>query len=215
MEEWAGYCLAVRIAAIGDSIVNADRSLAWWIAEATGGSLVRVSQGGATATAVVGQLERLDGRYDLAVLTVGTNDVLVGTPAESFRQSLDTILAGLLEQADRVVVPTIPESLASFPGGRRILRERVAAVNAVLRELADVTLVPGDVELSVDRVHPTVRGQRELAVRALGELGLPSELPPAPHEGIAGSTVQTAAVLAAKSLLRRYRAAAEGRRSRP
>lgn len=195
--------------AVGDSIVNADRSLAYWVSEAMGRTLDRVSVGGSTSGAALEQLDRIEGRYPLAVLTVGTNDVLAHVAADTFAANLAALSDGLSQRADVVVMPTLPLALASFLGSRRVLRERVLVANSVIEAQEAVTVVRGDdltlaAHLSSDRVHPTVAGHRLLAERVLTALGadpLPSAL--LTIERTARSTRQVRRLLATKALLQR------------
>lgn len=160
----------------GDSIINADRSWAYWLAQATGEPLERVSVGGQTSTEALPQLDRIAGRYGLACLTIGTNDALRDWSPDRFEQNVKTLIAGLREHAEQVAVQTVPESLAYFPGVGREIRRRVVVANEILRA-ADAVIVEGAdlrgrATMSPDRIHPNVAGQVLMADRAAEALDI-------------------------------------------
>jgi len=178
----------VTLVAVGDSIVHADDSWPAWLARAIGAPLRRVSANGARADDVLEQLPELTGgRYAVACLSVGTNDVLFDWDAAVFARRLAEVAAALLASADSVVVPTVSRSLGRFPGGGEELGRRVAEVNGVLRA-SGLTVISGE-DLrgprlhQADRIHPTLEGQLLLADRAAAALGVtpvPSSLAAAP-----------------------------------
>lgn len=179
------------IVAVGDSIINADKSWGYWLAQATGMELTRYSVGGSTSTQALPQLDAVDRHYRLAVVTIGTNDVLFDWEPARFEANVTRIFDALTATADRVLVQTVPVSLSRFPGSGRTIQRRVEAANAILVSVAGhvarVSVVDGsDLRghrlMSVDRVHPSVLGQLVLADRAARALDLtvvPSNL----HDG--------------------------------
>lgn len=177
----------MTLIAVGDSLINADRSWAYWLARTVDETLERVSIGGATSSSVIDQLPALAGRrFGVACLTVGTNDVLFDWSPGVFEDNLKTIVAGLHECADRVVTQTIPLSLGYFPGSGLEIRRRVTVANEILRSSDTLVVQGSDLRgsrtLSPDRVHPSVVGQLVLADRAADLLGItppPSSL----HDG--------------------------------
>lgn len=179
------------IVAVGDSIINADKSWGHWLALATGMDLTRFSVGGSTSTQALGQLASVDQHYRLAVVTIGTNDVLFDWEPARFEANVTSILDALTATADRVLVQTVPVSLSRFPGSGRSIQRRVEAANAILARVAgriarvavvDGSDLSGSSLMSVDRVHPSVLGQLVLADRAARALGLPV-VPSALHDG--------------------------------
>lgn len=178
------------IVAVGDSIINADKSWGYWLALATGWELRRLSVGGATSRHALAQLEAVEGRYALGLVTVGTNDVLFDWEPGQFEANLKTILAALTGACDRVLVQTVPLALSRFPGGGSVIRRRVEAANAILADVAaaqcvmvvDGSDLRGHKLMSVDRVHPSLLGQTTLADKAAEVLGLPV-VPSSLHDG--------------------------------
>lgn len=160
----------------GDSIINADRSWGYWLSQATGHSLDRVSVGGSTSTEALPQIARIDGRYELACLTVGTNDALRDWSPEKFERNVAELVAGLRSHAEQVIAQTIPTSLAYYPGVGREVRRRVEAANEIIRSAGVLVTEGADLRgmplMSPDRIHPAVAGQVLLADRAAEQLGI-------------------------------------------
>lgn len=205
----------MSLVAVGDSLVHTEDSWPAWLARAMGQDLRRVSAGGARSDDVLAQLPALAGeRYDVACLSVGTNDVLFDWDAAVFEERLGRIVAALQDCADRVVTSTVSLSLARFPGGGPEYRRRVGEANRALCATG-VTVVAGDDLhgprlLQPDRIHPTRDGQLLLADRAAAALGVtraPSSLAGSPgstdrwvyHRTAAGQAPRRAV----KRLLRR------------
>ena len=179
------------VVAVGDSLVNADRSWAHWLSRAMGEPLQRVSMDGSLSTDVVrDQLPLLAGHeYAVACLTVGTNDVLFEWDAEAFADNLATIVDATTASAERVVVQTISLGLASFPGSATEFRRRVRQANSVIHGCGALVLAADDLRgprhLIADRIHPSLAGQLVLADRAAEVLGVtppPSSLYDGPLE---------------------------------
>lgn len=179
------------IVAIGDSIINADKSWGYWLAQATGMELVRHSVGGSTSTQALPQLDAVAQHYRLAVVTIGTNDILFDWEPAGFEANVTRILEALTVTADRVLIQTVPVSLARFPGSGRAVQRRVVSANSVIEAVAgrfdrvdvvDGSDLRGHRLMSVDRVHPSLLGQITLADRAAAVLGLPV-VPSTLHDG--------------------------------
>ena len=172
------------IVAMGDSIVAADDSWAYWLSRAMELPLRNVAAGGSLSDDVVGQLPRLAGRkYAVACLSVGTNDILFDWDAVRFSRNVATIVAAVEGSADKLVVPTISLGLAGFPGTGADFRQRAGQANSILERSGAVVFSGSDLQgprtMSPDRIHPTVAGQLILADRAAKALGvapLPSDL---------------------------------------
>ena len=152
------------IVAIGDSLINADRSWAYWLGLALGQPLHRVSVDGSLSRDVVDQLPPLAGqRYAVACLSVGGNDVMFGWDADEFADNLATIVAAATASAERVVVQTISLGLASFPGSAAAFRRDARQANSIIRECGALVLAGDDLRgprhLGADRIHPTLAGQ--------------------------------------------------------
>jgi hypothetical protein len=165
------------VVAVGDSLVNADRSWAYWLSRAMGEQLHRVSIDGSLSRDVLDQLPQLGAhQYVVACLTVGTNDILFDWDADAFADNVSTIVAAAAETAERVVTPTISLGLAAFPGSGSEFRRRVRQANVILGESGALVFSGSDVRgprlMSADRIHPTVAGQLVLADRAAELLGV-------------------------------------------
>lgn len=167
----------MTLVAVGDSIVHAADSWPDWLARAMGQELRRLSANGARSDDVLAQLAGLEGeRYDVACLSVGTNDVLFDWDAEGFAARLATIVPALQARSDRVITPTVSESLARFAGAGAELRNRVREANAALGACGATVIAGHDLRgarlLQPDRIHPTAEGQLLLADRAAAVLGV-------------------------------------------
>jgi hypothetical protein len=165
------------IVAIGDSLINADRSWAHWLGLAMGQPLHRVSVDGALSRDVVDQLPPLAGeQYAVACLSVGGNDVMFEWDADEFADNLATIVAAATASAERVVVQTISLGLASFPGSAAAFRRHAQHANSIIRGCGALVLAGDDLRgprhLVADRIHPTLAGQLVLADRAAAVLGV-------------------------------------------
>ncbi|MEV6274936.1 SGNH/GDSL hydrolase family protein [Nocardia sp. NPDC051832] len=142
--------------------------------------------GATSAQVLTGQLQRvLDFRPDLVHLTCGGNDLfLPGGNIADLRANLDTMFAALTETGAQVTTFTVSdvwevERMAPM----RPMRERMAQLNTILREVAaryDVLLVEfwehplrlREDLMSADLIHFSTSGHAVVAtemVRALGE----------------------------------------------
>ena len=127
---------------------------------------------------------------DLALICIGTNDVLRGDfSPEEIKESLRTVVTSLNSLECLVVFLLLPDPIRNSPGPlslRRILHRRVTIVNKILREFCREGLalsvetwhMPFKRELwHVDRMHPSPLGHQVIAnhVRETIELPLKSE----------------------------------------
>lgn len=175
------------LVALGDSITNGHgepalgvpmQSWAQWLAEALGLPFTKLARDAALARDVLAQqVPRLDGPYDVACLYVGVNDArsLQWDPV-AYERALRASVAALAACSERLLLCTLPTDLgrpraAPKPHAASAIVRAVAAENgAVLAELDDLAGPPW---LLPDAVHPTARGQLEIADRAARALGAP------------------------------------------
>lgn len=169
------------IVALGDSITVGEgepllgvamQSWAAWVAEAFDVPFHKLARNGATAREVLDELApRMHGRYDVALVYAGVNDVR-GEPwdAEAYRRTMDALVARASTHADRVVLATLPADLgrpscAPKPSRASALLRDVAAVHGAL--VLDLSDFGGRRMVLPDVVHPTAPGQVELAARTV------------------------------------------------
>jgi lysophospholipase L1-like esterase len=174
------------LVALGDSITNGEgqpmlgvrcQSWALWLASALELPYTCLARNGAVAAqARDEQLPRLRGRYDLACVYLGVNDVRnPGFELDPYVAALDAVLEGAAGAAERVLVATIPLDL----GRPAAPRERIAAADAAIERLAgghgasvlDLRELAGWRLVLPDAVHLTALGQLQVGVLAAGALG--------------------------------------------
>jgi hypothetical protein len=176
------------LVALGDSITNGHgepalgvtmQSWAQWLAEALGLPFTKLARDGALARDVLAeQVPRLDGPYDVGCLYAGVNDARsVAWDAGAYEQALGASAAALAACSERVLLCTLPADLGR-PRAAPKPRAASAIVRAVAREhgaaVADLDDLAGPPWLLPDAVHPTARGQLEIADRAARALGAPT-----------------------------------------
>ena len=186
------------LVALGDSITNGHgepalgvtmQSWAQWVAEVLGLPFTKLARDGARARDVVAeQVPRLHGPYDVACLYVGVNDARsIDWDAGAYGEALRATSLALAACSERLLLCTLPADLGrprAAPKPRAasaIVRAVAAEHDAALVELDDLAGPPW---LLPDAVHPTARGQLEMAdraARALGSPARPSELAGAPR----------------------------------
>ena len=181
------------LVALGDSITNGHgepalgvhpQSWAQWLAEVLDLPFTKLAVDGAqTADVLRAQVPRLRGPYDVACVYAGVNDVRgLDFDAAAYERDLRAIAAAARAASGRLVLCTLPEDL-----GRPRAAPKPARASAIVRRLAaqagaDVVALDdlaGPPWLLPDAVHPTARGQLEIADRAARVLGagtLPSSL---------------------------------------
>jgi lysophospholipase L1-like esterase len=176
-----GSAIRRGIAALGDSITVGHgepllgvpmQSWARWVAEAFDVPCHVLARDGATAPEILRDLApRLRGRYDVALVYAGVNDVRQESWDEAeYRPTMDALLHLAETHADRVVVATLPSDL-----GRPSCAPKPDRASAVVRELAgehgalvlDLSDLGGRRLVLPDVVHPTAPGQVEMAARAV------------------------------------------------
>jgi lysophospholipase L1-like esterase len=181
------------LVALGDSITNGHgepalgvpmQSWAQWLAEALALPFTKLARDGALARDVLAeQVPRLDGPYDVACLYVGVNDARgVGWDPDAYERGLRASVAALVTCSERLLLCTLPADL-----GRPRAAPKPRAASAVVRAVAgdhgaavaELDDLAGAPWLLPDAVHPTARGQLEIAdraARALNAARLPSSL---------------------------------------
>ena len=169
------------VVALGDSITVGEgepllgvtmQSWASWVAEAFDVPVHKLARNGATAREILQDLApRMRGRYDVALVYAGVNDVRQDPwDADEYRLTMDGLVALAATHADRVVVATLPEDL-----GRPSCAPKPALASSVVRDVAaahgalvlDLSDFGGRLLVLPDVVHPTEPGQVEMAARAI------------------------------------------------
>ena len=175
------------IVALGDSITNGHgepalgvhpQSWAQWVAEVLELPFTKLATDGAQAADVLReQVPRLQGPYDVGCVFAGVNDVRApGFEASAYERDMRAIVAAVGAASERVVLCTIPADLgrpraAPQPTEASAIVRRIAAdTDAIVVALDDLAGAPW---LLPDAVHPTARGQLEIADRAARALGAP------------------------------------------
>ena len=175
------------LVALGDSITNGHgepalgvhpQSWAQWVAEVLELPFTKLATDGAqTADVLREQVPRLRGPYDVGCVFAGVNDVRApGFDVAAYERDLRAIVGAVSETSARVGLCTIPVDLgrpraAPKPQQAGATVRRIAAeTNAIVVDLDDLAGAPW---LLPDAVHPTARGQLEIADRAARALGAP------------------------------------------
>ena len=181
-----------RIAVVGDSTMTGpglDSARDIFVAQAAARlgarvHLTRFAVGGARiADVLMHQLPAiLDARPDVAVVSIGANDVIHSTPLVQFerdfrsvigaldRADIETVVCGVL---DLSVVPRIPTALKPMLGLRSAAYERRkrraihpaarAAYVGASRPVNEMFRARGEAFFTTDRFHPNAAGHRCLA----------------------------------------------------
>lgn len=148
--------------------------------------ILSLALGGATASSVLrDQVPRMNGRFDVAFLAVGSNDALRGVPASVFRRRLQEIVRHLQHHAGAIVVMGVGD-LGTIPRLRRPLSRLMALYGAKLDSAAaEVSAAANLLKVdhcqyadhfsdpsifSLDRFHPTATGHRLWADAVEGTL---------------------------------------------
>jgi hypothetical protein len=176
------------LVALGDSITNGHgepalgvhpQSWAQWLAEVLDLPFTKLATDGAqTADVLREQVPRLSGPYDVGCVYAGVNDVRdPAFDAARYERDLRAIVTTVAHASERVVLCTIPLDL-----GRPRAAPKPQQANAIIRAIAAGTPntavvalddLAGPPFLLPDAVHPTARGQLEIADRAARALGAP------------------------------------------
>jgi lysophospholipase L1-like esterase len=175
----------------GDAIPSVGAGWAGRLAhDLTAGSFINVAKNGARARHITKhQLSAAHAfRPDLALVCIGTNDVLRGDfSPEEIKGSLITVIETLSENNAVIILLGLPDPISTAPGPlalRKILSARVAIINEIYIELAErgnVILVPTwDSKIAherrmwhVDRMHPSAIGHQLIADLVRRKLALP------------------------------------------
>lgn len=175
----------------GDAIPSVGAGWAGRLAhDLTAGSFVNVAKNGARARHIT--KHQLSAAHafgpDLALVCIGTNDVLRGDfSPEEIKNSLITVIETLGENNAVIILLGLPDPISTAPGPlalRKILSARVALINEIyieLSELENVILVPTwDSKIAherrmwhVDRMHPSAIGHQLIADLVRRKLALP------------------------------------------
>jgi lysophospholipase L1-like esterase len=175
------------LVALGDSITNGHgepalgvhhQSWAQWVAEVLELPFTKLASDGAQTAAVLReQVPRLRGPYDVGCVYAGVNDVRAPDfDAAAYDRDLRAIAAAVAEASERVVLCTVPLDLGRPRAAPKpqvangIIRRAAIDAGAVVVELEDLAGAP---YLLPDAVHPTARGQLEIADRAARVLRAP------------------------------------------
>jgi len=175
----------------GDAIPSVGAGWAGRLAhDLTAGNFINVAKNGARARHITKhQLSAAHAfRPDLALLCIGTNDVLRGDfSPEEIKDSLITVIETLSENNAVIILLGLPDPISTAPGPlalRKILSARVTLINEIYIELSErenVILVPTwDSKIAherrmwhVDRMHPSAIGHQLIADLVRRKLALP------------------------------------------
>jgi lysophospholipase L1-like esterase len=175
----------------GDAIPSVGAGWAGRLAhDLTAGNFINVAKNGARARHITKhQLSAAHAfRPDLALVCIGTNDVLRGDfSPEEIKNSLITVIETLSENNAVVILLGLPDPISTAPGPlalRKILSARVTLINKIYIELSErenVILVPTwDSKIAherrmwhVDRMHPSAIGHQLIADLVRRKLALP------------------------------------------
>ena len=175
----------------GDAIPSVGAGWAGRLAhDLTAGNFINVAKNGARARHITQhQLNAAHAfRPDLALVCIGTNDVLRGDfSPEEIKDSLVTVIETLSENNSVIILLGLPDPISTAPGPlalRKILSARVTLINEIYIELSErenVILVPTwDSKIAherrmwhVDRMHPSAIGHQLIADLVRRKLALP------------------------------------------
>jgi lysophospholipase L1-like esterase len=175
----------------GDAIPSVGAGWAGRLAhDLTAGNFINVAKNGARARHITKhQLSAAHAfRPDLALVCIGTNDVLRGDfSPEEIKDSLITVIETLSENNAVIILLGLPDPISTAPGPlalRKILSARVTLINEIYIELSErenVILVPTwDSKIAherrmwhVDRMHPSAIGHQLIADLVRRKLALP------------------------------------------
>jgi lysophospholipase L1-like esterase len=175
----------------GDAIPSVGAGWAGRLAhDLTAGNFINVAKNGTRARHITKhQLSAAHAfRPDLALVCIGTNDVLRGDfSPEEIKNSLITVIETLSENNAVIILLGLPDPISTAPGPlalRKILSARVTLINEIYIELSErenVILVPTwDSKIAherrmwhVDRMHPSAIGHQLIADLVRRKLALP------------------------------------------
>jgi len=175
----------------GDAIPSVGAGWAGRLAhDLTAGNFINVAKNGARARHMTKhQLTAAQAFMpDLALVCIGTNDVLRGDfSTVEIKNSLAFLIQTLRQSNTVIVLLGLPDPIRTAPGPmalRKILSARVILINEILVELSEqenVVLVPTwDSKIAderrmwhVDRMHPSALGHQLIADLVRRKLALP------------------------------------------
>jgi acyl-CoA thioesterase I len=178
----------VRIVALGDSLfagygVKPGESYPAKLERAlrARGINARIANAGVSGDTSLAGLERLSFTLnsqqqapELALISLGGNDMLRGLPPEQTRQNLDAILTELGKRR----IKSVLMGMLSPPNMGADYRRKFDAIYPALAKKHDAALVPFFLSavidkpdlIQADRVHPTARGIEEMIAATVGEV---------------------------------------------
>ena len=181
------------LVAVGDSITRGSgdsmmgvrmQSWALWLAEALQMPYTCLAVDGARAhDALLTQIPRLQGPYDLACVYVGVNDVRTpGWDQQAYRADLESIAAALAGQARVRLLVGLPPAIGRPPAPLAAIEQANLSIVEVADRHGALTVAQRSVggrELTLpDQVHLTARGEARLALLAaerLSQAGLAAD----------------------------------------
>ncbi len=140
-----------------------------------------IANAGVSGDTTAGGLERLDFTLssqaevpDLAIISLGGNDMLRGLPPEQTRANLDQIVGRLRAKGIKVVLM----GMLAPPNLGADYRSKFDTIYPALAEKHGAVLVPFFLQpvvdkpdlIQADRVHPTARGIEEIVAATVGEV---------------------------------------------
>lgn len=163
-----------HLLAVGDSITAGHTDsmvrvpglgFGQWVADSLEFSYTRYARGGYTSAQIVAELlPKAQAHYDIALMSIGTNDVIQGLPLDALFENVDKALGHLASHAGKVAVLSVPQSSEASAN----IQAAAARHGAVM---VDATLHTARL-MSSDGIHPTALGQLELADRVAAALGV-------------------------------------------
>lgn len=175
----------------GDAIPSVGAGWAGRLAhDLTAGSFINVAKNGARARHITQhQLTAAQAFMpDLALVCIGTNDVLRGDfSTQEIKNSLSFLIHALRQSNTVIVLLGLPDPIRTAPGPmslRKILSARVILINEILLELSEqenvVLVETWDSKIAderrmwhVDRMHPSALGHQLIADLVRRKLALP------------------------------------------
>jgi lysophospholipase L1-like esterase len=178
------------LVAIGDSITRGGgdamlglhmQSWALWLAEALGLPFTCLAVNGARVRdALLEQVPRLDGPYDLGCVYLGVNDVrALDWDAVAFATDLDAVLEAIVSHSRAQLLVKLPPAIGRPPAPRTVIAAANDAIEDAARRhgatVVESSSLRGHELVLPDVVHLTARGEAQLALLAsarLGEIGI-------------------------------------------
>jgi acyl-CoA thioesterase I len=169
-----------RLCVIGDSLtagVGAGEKT-WPKMLAEGGKIevADLSEPGATAATAVAQAAKVPSGPAVIVIEIGGNDLLGGTSTADFERDLRRLLEALQGTSRRIIMFELP--LPPFSNGYGRTQRRLAnEFGAVLIPKSVLAGVIGSARTTLDGLHLSEAGRRELAEAVRKITGIPAPAP--------------------------------------